>query len=100
MKKGNRFAIAGYDLLAFAQVASGGGPPDQAEVVLLSNNSTHFIVAFRERGAAVATFITSHRYAGDMSLVIHRFADEDDEQFTARQYRIALGHMVQLAKDN
>lgn len=91
---GERFNVTGYDLLASAHVARGGGPPDREEAIVLGNNSSHFFVAFRERESKEATLVMAYRYAGNDT------NPDDEDEITAQMYAMALDRMCRFAKEN
>lgn len=87
MEQGDQFSIKGYEFLACATVTTGGGPSTQNVVVLLGNNSSHFLLAWQEtHGDDHAYFICSFEYTG---------LSEEDTEFL---YRETLNAMVAIAK--
>ncbi len=93
MSNGERFAVAGYDLLAVAFSARGGGPPETDEFIVLNNNSTHFLVARREHNAPSAILVESYRYGVSDS----ESEPKDEEEDCAEKYSRALFRMYQEA---
>jgi len=92
MKVGDRFNVTGYDIVATAQAAEGGGPPDTQECVVMHNNSSHYLVAKREVGESDATLLGSFPYAN---------VDVDDYQNpepVVLAYLAALDLMVRFVK--
>lgn len=85
IKIGDEFLTKGYDLVASAKYAEGGGGPF-GEVILLSNNSSHFLLAVRQGDADdLAQLERTYPYAA---------LDEDG---TAALYRVALRDLCALA---
>lgn len=82
MNVGERFAVAGYDLVASAQCCHGGGPPDTGEFIVLNNNSTHYLVA--------------RRVPGEPSAVLDGFSVYHTEDDAPQAYVEALQLMVSL----
>lgn len=61
MEHGDTFRTDGYDVVAHAQVCEGGGPV--GEVVVLNNNSTHYLVGVRMGdGDELATLVGAYAY--------------------------------------
>lgn len=82
MVKGTRFKVDGYELVASAYYAETGG-----EALVLSNNSTHYLVATREdyflnpRDIPEAVLEDSFRYGENL----------------APAYKMALTRMSEIA---
>lgn len=87
MIRGQAFEVKAYELVASAQACEGGGPPQSQEVILVHNNSSHYILAEREPGRPIAYFIESEYYNTD------RYTDDD----TGLAYARMLTRMVALA---
>ena len=84
MTQGDRLEVEGYDLMASAQTIE-GMMYGVDEILLLSNNSSHFILAGRSIGDFMATFIESVDY--------HKATEEEINV----HYKYALCKMVELA---
>lgn len=103
-----------FDLCASAQGAEGGGPPDTFEALVLSNNSSHYILATRAAFNATATVVDSFSYvvpdAEKPQKILSRspsdaLADWEDAEDTFtmyihRAYTKALDAMVAWAKSH
>ena len=78
-----KVVIAGYDIVARAQVC-GGGPAGIEELLVLNNNHNHYLVIGRELEATHGKLIFQAVY--------------DDEEEAIWSYRLALDAMVFEAK--
>jgi hypothetical protein len=85
MVAGTRFSSAGYDQSAHAGVNEGGGDPMRGDVVVLCNNSDHFLVCWRESPTSLEVeLVRAFRY------------DESHQD----AYAAALALMLTLALSN
>lgn len=95
MYRGERFITDGYDIQARIKVAHGGGNALHDEVLVLGNNSSHFLIAWNlgspahGDGTSWGSFIISFSYA-----------DVPDEAGVVVTYAAALGFAVQTALAN
>lgn len=87
IQSGDMFATDGYDLMASAKYAETGG-----EVIVLSNNSTHFLVAVRHGDADdMAQLESAYRYA------LPEPRGLSPEQAVHGAYQDALAKMIAIA---
>ena len=94
MNRGDKFNVAGYDVTASIQVVHGSGNPEEGEILVLNNNSTHYLVAAREPGKPYAYLVLSYRYddaGGELD-------EAEYEEVAKLAYEAALDHAVELAK--
>ena len=80
--------VTGWDVQASASVCHGGGPPDQGEVVVATNNQDVYVVGFRA---------SAH---DDSIRVKSALFYDDGEKSVENAYSTALDLMVKLAKEN
>lgn len=74
----------GYDEVASATVFEGGGP--YTRVIVLNNNSTHYLVCLEVMGAKCdVVFLESFKYIDDHDVL--------------EVYGFALEHMIKVAKE-
>jgi hypothetical protein len=85
LRIGQEFKTDGYDLVASARYAEGGGGP-YGEAILLSNNSSCFMLAIRP-------------YEGESAQLegVFYYHQTQDEEQLAEVYRTALRAMTELA---
>jgi hypothetical protein len=84
---GDIFSSSGYDVVAHANVLEGGGAPRRGDVAILNNNSTHYLVVWRD---------SSHDVECEL---VRSFKYESDEDLQAA-YAAALALMLTLALSN
>lgn len=87
MKRGDKFSIAGYDVQAKVTSMSG-----LCEIVLMHNNSTHYLVATRnlledELSDGRHSFEASFAYGDDLTSTMQAYA-----QAMERVYRISIAN--------
>jgi hypothetical protein len=88
MNINDTFEIKGYELVARAGIAHGGGNPSETTVMVLCNNSSHYLVAIGDSAdARRMRLLASFNYA--------EHADEIDVQ---QEYVAALRRMVYEAE--
>jgi hypothetical protein len=91
MNINDTFDIKGYELVASAGIAHGGGNPHETVVIVLCNNSSHYLVAIGNDSepwdARRVRLLASFNYA--------EHADEIDVQ---QEYVAALRRMVYEAE--
>lgn len=88
MNPGRTYPVAGYDVIATMPTVYGGGAPWTSYVVVLNNNSSHYLVFFKEKlEDSFGMFVESFEYDDGI----------DEPEYA---YIRALSLAVKLAKEN